>query len=85
MRRALFDEVRGWFHAHTMAPGPFSFAYVCDVLGVDPDFLRSQLTSLGPDDLPTKQMRSVGRRHVVRSGRRNSGRSRVGTRQAVAE
>lgn len=84
MRRALFDEVEGWFHAQTMA-GPFSFAYVCDVLGVDPDFLRSQLTSLGPDDLPTKQMRSVGRRHVVRSGRRSSGRNRASTRQAVAE
>ncbi len=84
MRRALFDEVEGWFHAHTMA-GPFSFAYVCDVLGVDPDFLRSQLASLGPDDLPTKQMRSVGRRHVVRSGRRSSGRNRASTRQAVAE
>lgn len=84
IRRALFAEVQGWFHAHTMAPGPFSFAYVCDVLGVDPDFLRSQLTSLGPDDLPTKQMRSVGRRHVVRSGRRSSGRGRARTRQAAA-
>ncbi len=87
MRRALFDEVQGWFHAHVTVPGPFSFAYVCDVIGVDPDHLRSQLASLGPEDLPTKQMRSVGRRHVVRSGRRSSGRSRsrARTRAAVAE
>ena len=83
IRRALFDEVQGWFHARTTVPGLFSFAYVCDVLGVDPDFLRSQLASLGPNDLPTKQMRSVGRRHVVRSGRRSSGRSRA--RAAAAD
>lgn len=85
MRRALFDEVRGWFHAQTMTPSPFTFGYVCDVLGVDPDYLRAQLSSLGPDDLPTKQMRSVGRRHVVRSGRRSSSTSRHRARAAAAE
>ncbi|HVA77762.1 MAG TPA: hypothetical protein VNF27_07695 [Candidatus Binataceae bacterium] len=85
MRRALFDEVQGWFHARTAVPGPFSFAYVCDVLEVDPDYLRTQLAQLGPDDLPTKQMRSVGRRHVVRSGRRSSGRRRARAREAAAE
>lgn len=85
LRRALFDEVQGWFQARTAVPGPFSFAYVCDVLEVDPDYLRAHLASLGPDDLPTKQMRSVGRRHVVRSGRRSSGRNRARTREAAAK
>jgi hypothetical protein len=83
IRRALFDEVRGWFYASTTVPGLFSFAYVCDVIGLDPEYLRRQLASLEPGDLPTKQMRSVGRRHVVRSGRRSSGRSR--TRAAAAD
>jgi len=85
IRHALFTEVQNWFQAHSQVPGLFSFAYVCDVLGVDPDFLRKQLASLGPEDLPTKQMRSVGRRHVVRSGRRSSGRHRMRARSQMAD
>ncbi|HVA80408.1 MAG TPA: hypothetical protein VNF29_05745 [Candidatus Binataceae bacterium] len=85
IRRALFDEVQMWFQARTTVSGPFSFAYVCEVIGVDPGYLRMHLAALGPENLPTKQMRSVGRRHVVRSGRRGSGRSRMRARSQMAE
>ena len=50
---------------------PFSFEYVCDVLGIEPASLRSRLELLSVNDLPTKQMRSVGRRRVVRAERRH--------------
>jgi hypothetical protein len=54
---------------------PFSFEYVCDVLGIEPASLRSRLGLLSVNDLPTKQMRSVGRRQVVRAGRSSRKRS----------
>ena len=67
--REQFDEVRRWFHADTGTRSPFSFEYVCDVLGIEPASLRERLGLLRANDLPTKQMRSVGRRQVVRAGR----------------
>jgi hypothetical protein len=69
-RRALFSEVSSWFATADGPQHPFTFSYVCDVLGVDPDYLLGCIRSLRAEDLPTKQMRSVGRRHVVRAGRR---------------
>jgi hypothetical protein len=67
--REQFDEVNRWFHADAGIRSPFSFEYVCDVLGIEPAALRSRLGLLSADDLPTKQMRSVGRRQVVRARR----------------
>jgi hypothetical protein len=76
-RRALFHEVAQWFETADGPQHPFTFSYVCDVLGVNPDYLLGCIRSLRAEDLPTKQMRSVGRRHVVRAGRRaNRGESR---------
>jgi hypothetical protein len=46
----------------------FSFENVCDVLGIEPVSLRARLELLSVNDLPTKQMRSVGRRQVVGAG-----------------
>jgi hypothetical protein len=67
--RDQFDEVNRWFHADSGIHSPFSFEYVCDVLGIEPAALRSRLGLLSANDLPTKQMRSVGRRQVVRARR----------------
>jgi hypothetical protein len=52
--------------------------YVCDVLGFEPKSMRAQLPRLRLHDLPTKQMRSVGRRQVVRAGRSQKKRARRG-------
>src|SRR6266478_4850849 len=76
--REQYDEVQRWFHAEAGIHSPFSFEYVCDVLGIEPASLRSRLGLLSADDLPTKQMRSVGRRQVVRAGRSTRKRSRGG-------
>ena len=70
-QRMVFREVADWFESEYGLRNPFSFTHICDVLGIEPDYLRSQLKKLRPGDLPTKQMRSVGRRHVVRPGRRS--------------
>ena len=70
-QRLAFREVSAWFDAANGPHNPFSFTHICDVIGIDPSYLRTQLKTLRPDDLPTKQMRSVGRRHVVRPGRRS--------------
>jgi hypothetical protein len=80
-RRMLFHEVAHWFQSADGPQHPFTFNYVCDVLDVDPDYLLGCIRSLKAEDLPTKQMRSVGRRHVVRAGRR-SNRSDIRRRQA---
>jgi hypothetical protein len=76
--RAQFAEVQRWFHAEPGTHSPFSFEYVCDVLGIEPAALRERLGLMSTDDLPTKQMRSVGRRQVVRSGRASRKRFRRG-------
>jgi hypothetical protein len=76
--RTQFAEVQRWFHAEPGTHSPFSFEYVCDVLGIEPDALRQRLGLMSTDDLPTKQMRSVGRRQVVRSGRASRKRFRRG-------
>lgn len=67
--REQFDEVNRWFHADSGIRSPFSFEYVCDVLGIESAALRARLGLLSATDLPTKQMRSVGRRQVVRARR----------------
>ena len=38
--REQFDEVQRWFHAEAGIHSPFSFEYVCDVLGIDPTSFR---------------------------------------------
>jgi hypothetical protein len=48
------------------------------VLSIEPESLRSRLRLLSVKDLPTKQMRSVGRRQVVRAGRSSRKRSHDG-------
>lgn len=68
--RAQFDEVQRWFHAAAGIHSPFCFEYVCEVLGIEPVSLRSRLELLSVNDLPTKQMRPVGRRLVIRAERR---------------
>jgi hypothetical protein len=74
-----FEEVRHWFDSEAAgSKSPFSFEYVCDVLSIEPETLRSRLRLLSVKDLPTKQMRSVGRRQVVRAGRSSRKRSRDG-------
>jgi hypothetical protein len=82
--RDQFDEVQRWFRAETGIHSPFSFEYVCDVLGIEPESLRSRLGLLSVNDLPTKQMRSVGRRQVVRAGRSSRKRSNGGDRGSSA-
>jgi hypothetical protein len=82
-RRALFYEVANWFRTSDGPQHPFTFSYVCDVLGVDPEYLLGCIRSLKAEDLPTKQMRSVGRRHVVRAGRR-ANRGAPHRRQAMS-
>jgi hypothetical protein len=64
--RVEFAEVARWFEARTGAV-PFSFEYVCEVLGLEPGLFRKQLRVVQPHVLPTKQLRSVGRRQRVRS------------------
>lgn len=41
--REQYDEVQRWFHAEAGIHSPFSFEYVCDVLGIEPAALRSRL------------------------------------------
>jgi len=74
-QREQFDEVQRWFNAEAGIHSPFSFEYVCDVLGIEAASFRARLGLLSVDDLPTKQMRSVGRRQVVRAGRSSRKRS----------
>ena len=76
--REQFDEVSAWIEARDAGRTPFSFESVCDVLGIEPGTLRKQLKTLSPRDLPTKQLRSVGRRQVVRAGRSARKRARRG-------
>jgi hypothetical protein len=71
-----FAEVSAWFNAELGGSHVFSFEYVCDVLNIEPISFRDRLKCLKPRDLPTKQLRSVGRRQVVRPGRSYIGRSR---------
>jgi hypothetical protein len=68
--RGHLDEVIEGFGTGDARHVPFSFGYVCDVLGIEPAQLRAHLDLLRPEDLPTKQMRSVGRRQVMRASRR---------------
>ena len=73
--REQFAEVERWIEAGPVPHHPFSFIRICDVLDVDPDFLRARVKLLTPADLPTKHCRSVARRQHVRPGRANRGGS----------
>jgi len=83
VQRLAFREVSEWFDTANRRHDPFSFGHICDVIGIEPGYLRSQLKTLRPDDLPTKQMRSVGRRHVVRPGRRSHHAESAGRRRSA--
>ncbi len=63
-----FAEVVRWFEESTGSV-PFSFEYVCEVLELEPESFRRQVRILQRHSLPTKQMRSAGRRHRVRTTR----------------
>jgi hypothetical protein len=82
--REQFEEVQQWFRAEARGHSPFSFEYICDVLEIEPAALRERLGSMSVKDLPTKQMRSVGRRQVVRSGRSSRKRSARGIHGSFA-
>lgn len=77
--RSEFEEVLRWFQDQGGLQNPFSFEYVCDVLGVDPRSLRSQLPLLRREDLPNKHMRALGRR-----GRMGSARHQAARRKALS-
>jgi hypothetical protein len=66
--RIEFAEVVRWFEARTGSV-PFTFDYVCEVLELEPESFRRQLRTLPHHALPTKQMRSVGRRQRVQTRR----------------
>ena len=66
--RVEFAEVARWFGARTGSV-PFSFDYICEVLELEPESFRRQLRVLPQHALPTKQMRSVGRRQRVQTRR----------------
>ena len=61
-----FAEVAQWFESGA-GSSPFSFDYVCEVLELEPESFRRQLRILPRQALPTKQMRSVGRRQRVQT------------------
>ena len=57
--RRLFEDARDWFTAERSAaaegvadPPTLTFEYVCDVLGLDPAYLRSGLSRLGTGEAP---------------------------------
>lgn len=66
--RIEFAEVERWFEART-GNVPFSFYYICEVLELEAESFRRQLRVLPQNALPTKQIRSVGRRQRVQTRR----------------
>jgi hypothetical protein len=60
-RRKEFEEVRGWteLRGHHSV---FSFDSLCDLFEIEPDLLRTQLTTLQSSDLPRRRIGSIGRR-----------------------
>jgi hypothetical protein len=66
--RIEFAEVARWFAARTGSV-PFSFDYVCEVLELEPELFRRRLQSVPAHAMPTKQLRSVGRRRRIQSDR----------------
>jgi hypothetical protein len=66
--RVEFQEVARWFEARNLS-APFSFEYVCEVLELEPESFRRRLPMVQAHALPTKQLRSAGRRQRVRSTR----------------
>jgi hypothetical protein len=84
IEREHYDEVIEWFATADAPQVPFSFGHVCDVLGIEPRDLRAHLDFLRPEDLPNKQMRSVGRRQVMRASRRRSSRGMSMARAAAS-
>jgi|ERR1700722_7629866 hypothetical protein len=72
-KRAEFVDAREWFFTRGI-PQVFSFESICSFLGLDPDWLRSRLDSLGPADFPLKQFRTRRRRPVRPSASRAGSR-----------
>jgi hypothetical protein len=75
-----FLEVSDWFESN--ASSPFSFEYICEVLGTNPDSLRRRLHTLTIEDFPTKQTHSVGRRHLMRPRKASRRSSTTGRPQS---
>lgn len=77
-----FRDVETWFASETTA-SPFSFVTICQVLGLEPDYLRSGLRRWrteraadprpGPRTIPFRIRRVSGSRHHVTIRRRRSG------------
>ena len=64
--RRLFEDARDWFMAERQAapvgvqdPPTLSFEYVCDILGLDPMYLRSGLSRLAAGQPPALSGRAV--------------------------
>jgi hypothetical protein len=64
--RRLFEDARDWFMAErngspvgAQDPPTLSFEYVCDVLGLDPTYLRSGLSRWGAGHPPATAGRAV--------------------------
>lgn len=81
-RKRLFVEAEQWLCGES-GDGPFSFATVCETLGIEPNFLRSGLKEWRNQQLAGISARRLARRSpVVRSGKisapaRRSNRSRM--------
>ncbi len=71
----LMEEARRWF-ASDERSGPFAFATICDVLGLDENGIRQALAAkLGEDQRYTRRRIQAGRgRHRVRSATRRERR-----------
>ena len=69
----LAEEVRRWVASDSRSH-PFTFGAICDILGLDPSYIRCSLRRLHHADMPLPYRRDyAGRgRHVVE-------RSRTGT------
>lgn len=68
-RRRLFEEAERWLCGEG-GEGPFSFEMVCEMLGIEPGFLRSGLKEWRRQQLEGTSRRRLTRRSpVVRTGR----------------
>jgi hypothetical protein len=72
--RRIATEVRTWIASNSRRH-PFAFAAICDVLGIDMDYLRGMIARWTDEGAPTAKprRRHAGRgRHQVRLRRRKS-------------
>ena len=72
----LFRETAEWFESHDVS-WPFAFENICDVLALEPDWIRRVLTrwqgnqkaATGwPAPIPSVRLRVAGSRHTVSAG-----------------